>query len=381
VSKFGERTSGFFGGGGGGSIVGSSGYYGAFSSFDNQSATNPNEGYAMILGTTDSNNGVSIENDSFGRKTRITFANSGIYNIQFSAQLVNIDTSSEHDVQIWLRKNGETSASDVIGSTGRVSVPKRTGGVDGHAIPSWNYVISVSTATSQAQIGIGYYGLTSTTTNTLGLGSKTFTTNIPSTSTAFNVGTRVRVSGLDVTKYMDGVITSFAGNTLVVSVDEFNGSGSLSIWSFSVVGNSVFSYNSGLLTYLGSIQWTGTSAPVGGSNSFSYQWSQVDKLVTLRMNLVYQNNSSNTTAVVMSLPSDCPQPQLPTGVSGNNALINYGSGLLMQSIEYAALTSIGMGFSAIAINSTSSGFSIIVARGQTGAAYKNVSSIVQYYTT
>jgi hypothetical protein len=180
---------------------------------------------------------------------------------------------------------------------------------------------------------------------------------------------------------MDGVITSFSGNTLVVSVDEFNGSGSLSFWSFSVVGNSVFSYNSGLLTYSGSIQWSGTSAPVGGTNSFSYQWSQVDKLVTLRINLLYQNASNNTLSVSMSLPSGMPTPSLPSGVGGANATINYGSGMLTSTQDVAILTSIGMGFSALVVNSANNGHNIIVSRSSAGSNYRYVSAIIQYYTS
>jgi hypothetical protein len=70
--------------------------------------------------------------------SRITFANTGIYNLQFSVQLENSDTQ-EHDVTIWLRKNG----SDVAGSSGFVAVVAKHGGVNGHALPSWNYLLDV----------------------------------------------------------------------------------------------------------------------------------------------------------------------------------------------------------------------------------------------
>ncbi len=55
--------------------------------------------------------------------------NYGIYNLQFSAQLVNTDVQI-HDIDVWFRKNGTNIAS----SNSRYSVPNSHGGVDGHII-------------------------------------------------------------------------------------------------------------------------------------------------------------------------------------------------------------------------------------------------------
>jgi len=57
-------------------------------------------------------------------------------NIQWSAQFRN-PTANEHDVTIWLRKNGV----DVPGSAGIVLVPKKHGSFDGHNLPSWNFLL------------------------------------------------------------------------------------------------------------------------------------------------------------------------------------------------------------------------------------------------
>lgn len=107
------------------------GYYGAFSDVTDQFAAVINTGYPMLLGVTDLSNGVTVVSGS-----RVTIANTGIYNIQWSAQFRN-PTASEQDVKIWLRKNGV----DVAGSTGVVSVPKKHGGTDGHTLPSWNFLL------------------------------------------------------------------------------------------------------------------------------------------------------------------------------------------------------------------------------------------------
>lgn len=109
------------------------GYYGAFQDVTNQTAAVINTGYPMRLGITDLSNGVTVVSNS-----RITIANTGIYNIQWSAQFTN-PTSAEHDVTIWLRKNGV----DVPGSSGMVLVPAKHGSDDGHTLPSWNFLLDV----------------------------------------------------------------------------------------------------------------------------------------------------------------------------------------------------------------------------------------------
>jgi len=107
------------------------GYYGAFQDLTNQTAAVINTGYPMLLGVTDLTNGVTIVSGS-----RITIANTGIYNIQWSGQFTN-PTAAEHNITIWLRKNGV----DVPGSAGIVLVPKKHGSFDGHVLPAWNYLI------------------------------------------------------------------------------------------------------------------------------------------------------------------------------------------------------------------------------------------------
>jgi hypothetical protein len=125
-------------GGGGGDPLG---YYGSWQDNITQTAVASNTGYAMIFRTEDvTPNGVSIVSNGTNL-TRITFDNTGIYNLQFSSQFQNID-NAEHDVTIWLRLNGV----DVAGSSGFVQVPKRKSagaGNEGHCISSWNYLLDV----------------------------------------------------------------------------------------------------------------------------------------------------------------------------------------------------------------------------------------------
>lgn len=112
--------------------------YGAFSSFDDQSALTIDTPTLMTLGQTDFASSVSVEST-----TNIKVANPGIYNLQWSAQFQNTDSQLQ-DVYIWLRQgNGVGAATDIVGSTGFISVPNKHGAVNGHAIVGWNYYLSM----------------------------------------------------------------------------------------------------------------------------------------------------------------------------------------------------------------------------------------------
>lgn len=108
--------------------------YGAFQSLADQTIVTANTAYAITLDTTDFTNGVTISNSS-----RINVVNGGLYNLQWSGQFQNTD-SQLHDVSVWLRKNG----TDIVGSTGFISVPNSHGGVDGHSIVGWNYFLELA---------------------------------------------------------------------------------------------------------------------------------------------------------------------------------------------------------------------------------------------
>jgi len=112
------------------------GYYGAFQDNTIQTAAAINTPYAMKFGITDLSNAVTMVSDG-SNLTRITIANTGIYNIQFSAQFDRTNSGTDI-VDIWLRKNG----IDVVGSGGKIVL---TGGAVASAIiATWNYVLDVA---------------------------------------------------------------------------------------------------------------------------------------------------------------------------------------------------------------------------------------------
>jgi hypothetical protein len=93
-----------------------------------------NTANAMTFDTVDYSNSCSLVSTS-----QLTVTYAGIYNLQFSTQFQNTDTQ-EHDLSIWLRKNG----TDIAGSTGFVSVINKHGGVNGHTIVGWNFYVSLA---------------------------------------------------------------------------------------------------------------------------------------------------------------------------------------------------------------------------------------------
>jgi hypothetical protein len=131
------------------------GYYAQYQDDQTQTAAASNVGYPMKFRQMDLSNEVTVVSDS-----RITFANGGVYNLQFSSQFQNTDTQL-NDVTIWLRKNG----TDVAGSSGYCSIPNKHGSVNGHTIVAWNYLIEVNAndyyeivwSASSTQVTMQYY--------------------------------------------------------------------------------------------------------------------------------------------------------------------------------------------------------------------------------
>ena len=135
--------------------------YGAFSSDQDQTAT-ANTATLMTLNTTDFANEVSIAT------SKITVANSGIYNLQFSVQLENSNNAPQ-DVFIWLKQNG----TDIVGSTGKVGMQARKNPGDPfHSIVGWNYYLEMDASdyveiywsTTSVDVSIQFYAASASPT-------------------------------------------------------------------------------------------------------------------------------------------------------------------------------------------------------------------------
>jgi hypothetical protein len=109
--------------------------HGAFQDSTNQVAANTTTAYAVTFNTTDFSNGVTIASNS-----RITVADAGIWNLQFSIQFTNT-TNSSQDVDVWFRVNG----TNVVNSNSRFGFAPRKGAGDPyHTIAAINYFVSLN---------------------------------------------------------------------------------------------------------------------------------------------------------------------------------------------------------------------------------------------
>ena len=109
--------------------------FGSFYDTTDQSVTTTTNAYPMTFNTTDLSNGVTVTNNS-----RLTVSTAGTYNVQFSAQLVNVD-NAQHDVSIWFRKNG----SNIADSNSEFTVPARkSASIPGKLIAALNFYIELN---------------------------------------------------------------------------------------------------------------------------------------------------------------------------------------------------------------------------------------------
>lgn len=130
---------------------------------------------------------------------------------------------------------GATGPAGATGATGPVGATGPTGATGPVGATGATGPVGATGATGPT--GLGYAGLTSTSSVAIGTGSKTFTTNLASTATAFAVGERVRVaSSATPANYMEGAITSFSTTTLIIDVDYTGGSGTIASWTISAAG-------------------------------------------------------------------------------------------------------------------------------------------------
>jgi hypothetical protein len=75
--------------------------------------------------------------------SKITVANAGVYNLQWSAQFINT-AAAVHEINVWLRQD----SVDIVGSAGLVSLPAKHGAFNGGSITGWNYYLSLPAGSS-----------------------------------------------------------------------------------------------------------------------------------------------------------------------------------------------------------------------------------------
>ena len=114
-------------------------YFGSFYDTTNQTGI-ANSVLTMGLNNSDPwNNGVSIVSGD-----RITIANPGVYNIQFSAQMVKNAGNTATHAHIWLSQNGV----DVPISASQIGFPSNTV----YVVAAWNFFFKTTVANEYVQL-------------------------------------------------------------------------------------------------------------------------------------------------------------------------------------------------------------------------------------
>ena len=110
--------------------------YGAWSDSTDQTGSTI-AGVAMTFNTQDITDSITLVNNS-----ELTVPNTGIYDLQFSAQFQNTD-NAQHEVTIWFKVNGV----DLPNSSTIITVPARkNNNIYGYAVAAWNIFFSLNSS-------------------------------------------------------------------------------------------------------------------------------------------------------------------------------------------------------------------------------------------
>ena len=119
-----------------GDIIAYNRAYGAWSDSTDQTGS-LTAGTAITYNTQDISDGVTLVDNS-----KLTVPNTGIYDVQFSAQFKNV-SNSQQIVTIWVKVNG----TDVANSATNVTIPARkSAGIFGYQVAAWNFFFQLNSA-------------------------------------------------------------------------------------------------------------------------------------------------------------------------------------------------------------------------------------------
>jgi hypothetical protein len=117
-------------------IVSVSRSYGSWSDSTDQTGSTT-AGAVITFNTQDITDSITLVDN-----TKFTVPNTGIYNLQFSAQLKNTD-NAQHEVVIWFKVNG----SDLANSATIVTIPARkSASIFGYGVAAWNLFFSLNSS-------------------------------------------------------------------------------------------------------------------------------------------------------------------------------------------------------------------------------------------
>jgi hypothetical protein len=117
-------------------IVSVSRSYGSWSDSTDQTGSTT-AGAVITFDTQDIADSITLVDNS-----KFTVPNTGIYDLQFSAQLKNTD-NAQHEATIWFKVNG----SDLANSATIVTIPARkSASIFGYGVAAWNLFFSLNSS-------------------------------------------------------------------------------------------------------------------------------------------------------------------------------------------------------------------------------------------
>lgn len=368
--------------GGGSTYNTMTGSYGSFYDTGSYSIGSVTAIYSMSLSNTAIANGVYVDGSD---KTKIYFTNAGVYNLQFSSQFTNTDSQNQN-ANVWIRQgNGTGSAIDVVDSNSMITVPNKTGTVDGDIIASWNFYISAAT---NDYIQVVYSGnSTHLTLSSVGAQTNPTVPRTPSTIvTAQRIDTFLSNTG-SFSGSFTGILTgtasyaasaSYAVTASFVTGSIFTNSNSAASASYAVtasyIKNAVSSSYATTASYWSGSITNATSASYASTASYVNILNQ-NVTITGSLLLTGSINVSNTASIqgvtVGRLGSNVTSIGIGYLLStSNTGNYNVAIGTSALKSNTTGIGNIGIGYFALNANTTGTGNAII----GTNAFAKNVKS-------
>lgn len=134
--------------------------------------------------------------------------------------------------------------------------------------------------------------------------------------------------------------------------------------------------DSGAQPYAGVPDWTGgAGTPPSGTETHSYRWTRIGKLVTLRINLKYSVAGVTCTVVKIPLPAGAPVPNEPDGFGAADAYMLQGTGAFSASVTGAQASS---PVARLRVNGSDNGYLIYCSSGSNSTVA--VYATIQYWS-
>jgi hypothetical protein len=130
---------------------------------------------------------------------------------------------------------------------------------------------------------------------------------------------------------------------------------------------------SGQLAYTDTPTFTGT-APTGASN-LTYNWQQIGNWVRVCFTFDWANTGSGITQIQIPMPTDLPDPVVPTGFTGASTVLYIGTGLMATTLTATNASASDM-FSSLRRNSANTDFEFTI--NAVSAGYKVFRMTLEY---